>query len=75
MQVIATEAAFYGGNRVRPGDKLDVPDNFKASWFVKAKAHKVAPEPAKQEPVALSQVGKDGPKTFNDVHGKANDIV
>ena len=73
MKVIAIAAAFHNGARVRPGAEVDVPDNFKGSWFVKvdapeAKAARAArTAKTKDEPRALSQLAKDG-KSFIDAH-------
>lgn len=70
MKVVAIEAAFYNGSRVRPGAEVEVPDNLKGSWFVKvdapeAKAIK-APK-VKDAPKALSQMVNSG-KSFVDTH-------
>jgi hypothetical protein len=61
MKVRATQAAFYAGRRVRPGELLDVPDTLKATWFVSADTVAAPPAKAarKREPVALSQVAKE----------------
>lgn len=72
MKVTVIAKAFYAGSLRKPGQELDVPDDFKASWFVasgtsKAQAAKPKP-PSAPEPVALSQMGKGAPKTFNEVH-------
>lgn len=72
MKVTVITKAFHDGSLRKPGAVLDVPEDFKASWAVKAgtvKAQDAKPKPpAKPEPVALSQMGKDKPKTFNEVH-------
>jgi hypothetical protein len=70
MKVVAIKVGFYGGARKRVGDEFDVPQGMKATWFVPA-AEAPAPEPeAKQQPVALSQLGKgsDAPQTFVSAH-------
>lgn len=73
MKVIAITAAFHNGSRVRPGAEVEVPDNFKGSWFVKvdapeAKAAKAArAAKPKDEPKALSQLAA-GSKTFIEAH-------
>ena len=73
MKVTAIKPAFYGGRRVRVGDDVEVPETFKAAWFVKtdSPAAKAAKEvPAKEVPKALSEVGGAKAKTFNEVHKK-----
>jgi hypothetical protein len=72
MKVLAIAAAFHNGSRVRPGAELEVPDNFKGSWFVKvdapeAKAAKAARVRAKDEPKALSQLAASS-TSFIDAH-------
>ena len=69
MKVVAAKVAFYNGRRVRVGDELDIPQGTKGSWFVATGSieAKVAKEkPAKPEPKALSELGADKAKTFND---------
>lgn len=72
MKVTVITKAFYEGSLRKPGQELTVPDDFKASWFVssgtsKAQAAKPKP-PSMPAPVALSQMGKNQPKSFNEVH-------
>jgi hypothetical protein len=72
MKVTAIAAAFYNGARVRPGAEVEVPDNYKGSWFVKldapeAKAARAARAPKPTDPRALSQLAKDG-KSFIEAH-------
>jgi hypothetical protein len=71
MKIVAIKPAFYNGRRVRIGDELDIPQGSKGSWFApvastEAKAAKVKPS-AKQEPKALSEMGKGDAKSFTDV--------
>lgn len=71
MQVRALQAGFFGGARRRQGDVFDVPDDAKAKWFAPVGETKApATKPAKQEPKALSQVGKEKSQSFTDVHAK-----
>lgn len=79
MKVIAIAPAFYQGSRVRVGAEVEVPDGFKASWAsplesVKAPA-KPAVKPARQEPRALSQAGREGAKTFVQAHSEKADLA
>lgn len=70
MKIVATKTAFYNGRRVRPGAELDVPQGLKGSWFapVASPEAKAAKEkPAKPEPKALSELGSENAKRFNDV--------
>lgn len=70
MKVIALKPAFYNGARIRAGAELEVPDNMKGSWFVKADTIEAkAAKPAKQkaEPKALSELAK-GDGTFIEAH-------
>lgn len=80
MKVTAIKPAFYEGTRVRVGDSLEVPDNFKASWFVKAEsveAAKVvsAAKPSRPQPKALSQMSKGEDKTFIQAHSEKADLA
>lgn len=69
MKVIAIKPAFFNGQRIRVGAELEVPDNLKASWFVKSDNAKPKAEKAKKdEPKALSELGGASGKSFNDVH-------
>lgn len=71
MKVVAIKPAFYNGARIRVGAEVDVPENYKGSWFVKAEAQaaKAAKAPkAKDEPKALSQLPKGEGKSFNEAH-------
>jgi hypothetical protein len=78
MKVVAIKPAFYNGARIRVGDEVEVADDFKAAWAVKTQtveakaAAKQAAKPARQEPKALSQVGKGEDKSFIDAHQKAD---
>lgn len=71
MLVTAIKPAFYNGKRIRVGAVVEVPDALKGSWFAKndtpaAKAAKA--QPTKETPKALSEMGHDKAKTFNEVH-------
>lgn len=75
MLVTAIKPAFHNGRRVRVGAVVEVPDDHKGSWFVAndtpaARAAKA--KPAKAEPKALSELGGEASKSFNDVHAKAD---
>lgn len=73
MEVIAIKPAFYDGNRVRVGDKLEVPSTLKGSWFVpesspQAKTPKESSPPAKG-PKTLSEMARQpAGASFNEVH-------
>jgi hypothetical protein len=80
MKVTAIKPAFHNGARVRVGDQLEVSDDFKASWFVKAEtveAAKVAKEakPSRPQPKALSQMGKGEDKSFIQAHSEKADLA
>jgi hypothetical protein len=78
MKVTAISPAFYNGARVRVGDVLDVPDGFKASWATAAESVKATPKatkPAKPEPRALSQAGKEEAKSFIQAHSEKADLA
>ena len=78
MKVIAIKSAFYQGARIRVGAEVDVPEGFKASWAAPvegAKAPAKAAKPAKPEPRALSQAGKDEVKTFIQAHSEKADLA
>lgn len=71
MKVIATKMAFHNGARVRPGAVVEVADNLKGSWFVKADSPEAkAPKAAKPktEPKALSELPRGEGKTFVEAH-------
>lgn len=71
MKIVAIKPAFYNGRRVRVGDELDIPPGVKGSWFApvaSAEAKATKEKPAKQEPKALSELGKSDAKSFTDVH-------
>lgn len=70
MKIVAIKPAFYNGRRVRVGDELDIPQGTKGSWFApvaSAEAKTAKEKPAKAEPKALSELGNDSAKKFNDV--------
>lgn len=73
MEVVALKPGFYDGARRRAGDKFEVADGAKASWFAPTsapaaqkaeKAAKAAKEPKSEKPVPLSQVGKAPAQSF-----------
>lgn len=69
MQVRALQAGFFGGRR-RPGDVFEVPEGAKATWFAPVgdvKAPAAGKAKAKEEPQALSQVGKQQPQSMTQV--------
>jgi hypothetical protein len=72
MRVVAIKPAFHNGTRIRVGTTVEVPDGYKGSWFVTEEASAAkptkAPKATKQEPVALSQMGKGESKTFTQAH-------
>lgn len=77
MKVVATEMGFVDGNRVRAGAVFDVPDGSTAKWYVplESAASKAADKPKAPKAEALSQMGRDKPKTFTEVHGKTPDLA
>lgn len=74
MKVIALAMGFLNGSRIRPGTEFEVPDGSKATWFAPVDTPAAAAaKPVKagrQEPKALSQVGKGEDKSFIQVHEK-----
>lgn len=78
MKVIAIKPAFHNGARVRVGDVVEVSDGHKGSWFTPAdtaKAPAKAAKPAKPEPRALSQTGKEEAKSFVQAHSEKADLA
>lgn len=78
MKVIAIKPAFHNGARVRVGDVVEVTDSHKGSWFTAAdtvKALAKTAKPAKPEPRALSQAGKEEAKSFVQAHGEKADLA
>lgn len=68
MKVVALSTGFYGGSRRRAGDTFEAADGDKAKWFAPVDVAPKAPAKAgKQQPVALSQMGKENPKTMTEV--------
>lgn len=68
VKVVALQAGFYGGGRVREGQEFYVEPGVKAKWFAPvdgevAKAAKPA-KADKNEPTTLAAADKAG--TFND---------
>ena len=85
IKVIALQAGFYGGQRVREGQEFMVESGEKAKWFApvasddaaSARATRAAKEEKDQvanRPVALSELGKDSAKSFADTVGKAKKV-
>lgn len=77
MKVTAIKPAFFNGTRIRVGSEVEVPDDFKGSWFVKAETLEAAQvaqaaKPSRPKPQALSQVGKGEDKSFIQAHEKAD---
>lgn len=79
MKVVATEMGFVDGNRVRAGTVFEVPDGSTAKWFVPldgaASKAKSADKPKTPKAEALSQMGRDKPKTFTEVHAEKPDLA
>lgn len=82
MQVIVTKLAFFAGSLVYPSpNPIEVPDDTKGSWFVKAdseeaeaakSAGKAAGAGTPPTPKTLSELGKGTGQSFVEVHaGKA----
>lgn len=72
-RIIAIELGFAPGRelrRVRPGTILEVPDDFKGSWFRvvddEEPASKAKAKAKSDEPVALSQLAKTKAKGPTD---------
>lgn len=58
--VRAVKLGFLPGpaiHRVRPGQVVEVPDDYEADWFVPVGAVQAAPK-RRQQPVSLSEVAK-----------------
>jgi hypothetical protein len=74
MKVIALNMGFLNGSRIRKGTEFEVPEGAKATWFAPvdtpAATAAKSVKAGRQEPKALSQVGKGEDKTFNQVHEK-----
>lgn len=78
MKVIALKPGFYNGGRVRPGAVFDVEDGEKAGWFAPLEEHKAKAESkpkGKTQQAALSQLGKEAPKSMTDVMAKGADDI
>lgn len=60
--VIVTKMAIFRNSRVRPGAVIEVPDDFKASWFrLKSEAPDVPPKESKaKEPDTFSEITHGG---------------
>lgn len=81
MKVLALEFGFFNGSRIRKGQEFEVPAGTKASWFtpVDSEAAKAAKETKakeakapKKEQKALSEMGKEEAKSFNQANEKAD---
>lgn len=68
MQVRALAPGFFGGRR-RVGDVFDVPEGTKGKWFAPVGETRAPAKaaPKKDEPKALSQMGKNQPQSMADV--------
>lgn len=80
MKVTIIKPAFHNGTRVRVGDEMDVSDDLKGSWFVKAETVEAAKavkeaKPSRPQPKALSQVGKGEDKSFIQAHAEKADLA
>lgn len=74
--VVALRLGFRNGGRVRPGTVFEVPVGEKASWYVDHSPLSAPEAPAAEQQVALSQMGRDKPKSMVEVlKGKASDLV
>lgn len=78
MKVIALDQGFYGGHPVAPGTEFEVPDGSKSRWYAPTGNEPKAPakaKPKKDEPQALSQLGKESAKSFVDAHAEKTDLA
>lgn len=70
MRVIALVPGFYGGSPVEVGTEFEVPDGSKSAWYAPAgnepKASRASKPKKDEQPQALSSIGKEQPKSFND---------
>jgi len=70
MKVRAKSVGFYNGSRVRPGAVFELldPKHFSDKWMEKVAKDAVTevPKPAKDEPIALSELGKKPKKSKAD---------
>lgn len=62
---IAHDTGFYGGRRVRPGERFTVADDAQARWFTDAepaaRVKPAEPKPPKTGKVAEGKAGGEGP--------------
>lgn len=76
MRVVALERGFFGGNPVEVGEEFEVPEGRKAHWYAPVNtAPKAAKPPRKDEPKALSAMGKEPAKSFVDAHEAKGDLA
>lgn len=76
MQVIVTKPAFFNGSLLSvTGKPIELPDGTKGSWFApvgsaegQATADAAKAADKKLEPMALSEVSKQGGKSFVEVN-------
>lgn len=70
MKVVALHPGFYGGHPVEAGTVFEVPDGSKSRWYAPVGNEPKAPtkvvKAKKDEPQALSQLGKEPAQSFND---------
>lgn len=67
MKVVAIKEAFHNGALVKVGSTVEVDGRMKASWFIAAESEEAKaakPKPEKQEPKALSELGKAQGQSF-----------
>ena len=68
MKVIALTQGFHGGAVRAVGETFDVADGSRATWYapLDTAPKVVKAKPKKDEPQALSQLGKEPAQSFND---------
>lgn len=77
MKVIALTQGFYGGEPIAPGTEFEVPEGSKSRWYAPVGNEPKAPKARakREEPQALSQLGKETARSFTDVHAEKNELA
>lgn len=74
MKVVAIRDGFFNGRRIRAHTVFDVPSKTKGKWFVPADKYVAPPDAGKQaQAMALSQIGRQTPKSFVEAMKKPVD--
>jgi hypothetical protein len=70
MQFKAIKKGYFDDSIVNPGESFEAPDDFSASWAVKAEAYKPEPEESDEVKIERAREGLQGSKKKKKKAGK-----